>query len=381
MKKILIVTERRADFSRFKPIIDLIEKDNELDYFLIVTGAHLSKKFGKTINEIKSSKIKIFKSFSMFDQDYEKNDTGSGMTIAMGKAFINLSKILSDLKVDIILSGFDIAANFAVTVIGAHMNIPVAHIQGGEVSGTIDESIRHGMSKFSHYHLTANNDSKRRLIKMGELKKNIYTVGCPSIDAILNEQELSAEYVLKKIKIDINKKYILILQHPVTSETELIFYQINETIKALKSYGLQKLVIFPNNDAGASRIIKKIKSSNINHVSTLTLPEYKTLLKYCSVLVGNSSSGIHEALSFQKPVVNIGTRQNGRLKPKNIIDVKHNSLAIKKAIDKSLYDKNFLAKIKKLKNPYGDGNSALRIISILKKLNLDKNKLQKQITY
>ena len=142
MKKILIITERRADFSRFKPIIKLIQKERKLDYQLIVTGIHLVKKYGYTIKEINKEKFKIFSKFKMFDSKYFLKNDGSEMVRAIGKVFLNISQLIKKSKPDLILSGFDIAANFAISVAGAHMNVPVAHIQGGEVSGTIDESLR-----------------------------------------------------------------------------------------------------------------------------------------------------------------------------------------------------------------------------------------------
>ena len=167
-RKILLVTERRADFSRFKPILDKIKKDKNLDYILVVTGIHLLRKYGYSVEEIKKTNLKIHHKFKMYSNVSVKNDDGASMVSAFGTAIIKLSKILKRNKPDIVLSGFDIAANFAVTVAAAHMNIPVAHIQGGEVSGTIDESIRHAMSKFSHYHLVSNKDAYQRLVKMGE---------------------------------------------------------------------------------------------------------------------------------------------------------------------------------------------------------------------
>jgi UDP-hydrolysing UDP-N-acetyl-D-glucosamine 2-epimerase len=210
-KKIFIVTERRADYSRFKPIIRLIKKDKKLDYILVVTGIHLLKKYGYTINEIKADKFKIYKKFKMYDSKFNKEDDGAGMSRALGHAVIKLSDILKKTKPDLILSGFDIAANFAATVSGAHMNIPVAHIQGGEVSGNIDESLRHATSKFSHFHFTANSETKKRLIKMGEISKNIFTVGCPSIDALMQEKSTSKEIFMKKFDINIKKKFFNIL--------------------------------------------------------------------------------------------------------------------------------------------------------------------------
>lgn len=153
MRKIFLVTERRADYSRFKPILNLIQNDKDLTYDLVVTGLHLKDEHGNTINEIIKDGFKVFSSFEMFLED---DDTGAAMVRSFSRALYEISFALELSKPDIILSGFDIAANFAVAVAGAHMNIPVTHIQGGEVTGTIDESIRHAMSKFSHYHFAAN---------------------------------------------------------------------------------------------------------------------------------------------------------------------------------------------------------------------------------
>ena len=381
-KKILIVTERRADFSRFKPILDKIIKDKELDYILIVTGIHLLKKYGLSINEIKKTGIKINQTFKMYSNVSIKNDDGASMVSAFGTAIIKLSKILKKTKPDIVLSGFDIAANFAVTVAAAHMNIPVAHIQGGEVSGTIDESIRHAMSKFSHYHLVSNKDAYQRLVKMGEEKSKIHIVGCPSIEALFNEKLLSDKNLESKFGLDLKKKFIIVIQHSVTTELHDTKSQIKNTIEAIKKSKIQTLFICPNNDAGSTIILKEIKKNkNIFYTPTLTLSEYRSLLERCFVLVGNSSSGIHEASSFYKPVINIGSRQNGRLRSKNIIDVNYNQSEILKAL-KKIENKKFYNKlINNLKNPYSLPNTSTKILRVLNKINLSQKELQKTITY
>ena len=322
MKKILIITERRADFSRFKPIIKLIQKDKKLDYQLIVTGLHLVKKYGYTINEINKDKFKIFSKFKMFDNKYFIKNDGAEMVRAIGKVFLNISHLLKKAKPDLILSGFDIAANFAISVAGAHMNIPVAHIQGGEVSGTIDESIRHATSKFSNFHFTANKETKTRLIKLGEIPKNIFPVGCPSIDALLSENLINKKLIKKKFKIDLDENFLVVIQHPVTSEQDTLS-QINKTLSVIKNSKMQHLVVFPNNDSGSKKILQEIKKTNLNYVPTLTLSEYRTLLSGKMILLGNSSSGIHEAASFKVPVINIGSRQSGRYKPINVINVNY----------------------------------------------------------
>ena len=378
--KIFLVTERRADFSRFKPILKLIEKEKKINYQLVVTGLHLVRKHGYTINEILSEKFKVYKKFKMFNEEYFIKNDGAEMSNALGIAVCKLSKILKKSKPDLILSGFDIAANFAATICGAHMNIPVAHIQGGEVSGTIDESLRHGMSKFSNLHFTANNETKKRLIKMGEIPNHIYVVGCPSIDALKAEKLISKKKILKKYNIDLSRPFSLVIQHPVTSELKDSEKQMKETVSALRKIDIQHLIIFPNNDAGSNRILKMIKNSKLNYTPTLNLSEYKTLLTFCKILIGNSSSGIHEASTFKLPVINIGSRQNGRMKPKNIINVGHNRNQIYKAIKKGL-SINFKKKIRNIINPYGDGNSSKKIIKIIKSLKLKKLNTQKKITY
>tara|TARA_Y100000590_G_scaffold256811_1_gene288416 strand:+ start:9350 stop:10492 length:1143 start_codon:yes stop_codon:yes gene_type:complete len=380
MKKIFIITERRADFSRFKPIIKLIEKDKSLDYQLVVTGLHLVKKHGYTIKEIQKEKFKILAKFKMFDKNYFFNNDGVAMSDALGVVFKKLPKILKKVKPDLILSGFDIAANFALCVCGAHMNIPVAHIQGGEVSGTIDESLRHAMTKFSNLHFTANLDTKKRLIRMGEFKKNIFTVGCPSIDALYQEKSLKDNLILKKFNINKKNLFLLVLQHPVTSEVNLAKKQMIQTIQAIKMSKIQHLIVFPNSDAGSKDILKIIKKSKMNFTSTLNLSEYRSLLDGNMILVGNSSSGIHEAASFKVPVINIGSRQNGRMKPKNVINIKHHKKDILKAIHKAR-SFNFKKKIRNIKNPYGDGKSSKKIVKIIKSLNLKNFETQKKISY
>jgi len=378
VRKIFIVTERRADFSRFKPIIKLIQKSKKLKYILVVTGNHLLKEYGYSIKEIRKEKIKISQTFPMFLK--RKKDNGSEMVNGLGIAVQKLSEILSKHNPDIILSGFDIGANLAVTIVGAHMNIPVAHIQGGEVSGTIDESIRHAMSKFAHYHFAANNDAKKRLIRMGEKKQNIYSVGCPSIDALLDEKDCSKEYIKKKFRIDLEKKFLVLIQHPVTSEINS-GHQITNTLKAVKKIDIDKLIIYPNNDAGSKKIIKVINSSGFKIARTLNLREYKTILSKASLLIGNSSSGIHEAATFKIPVINIGTRQSGRLKPPNVISASYNARDIRKKINYVLNNKFFIKKMKSLKNPYGDGKTSKRIVRLLSQINISKKIIQKRITY
>jgi UDP-hydrolysing UDP-N-acetyl-D-glucosamine 2-epimerase len=380
-RKILILTERRADYSRFKPILKKLQNNKIFKYFILVTGTHLIKEHGLTIKEIYKDNFKIFCKFENFKNNKNnKIDDAANMIFAMGKTFLKLAKIIKKIEPNIILSGFDIGANFALTVAGAHFNIPIAHIQGGEITGSIDESLRHAMSKFANYHLVSNSDAKKRLIKMGEKAKNIFVVGCPSLDALLEEPITKDSILEKKFNLDLSKKILIVIQHPVTTENEKSREQIAQTIAAIKKSRIQTLFVMPNNDYGHKSIIKQIKKNNLNCTKTLSLSEYKSLLLKSSILIGNSSSGIHEAALFKVPVINLGNRQSGRLKPINVINAKHNSSDIFNKINYCLNNKNYIKKIKNTKSLYGNGGSAKKIINILKKINLNQS-TQKINTY
>ena len=378
-RKILLVTERRADYTKLRPILEKISKSKKLQYYLVVTGSHLLKEHGLTINEIKSDGFKITKTFSMFKK--RRKDTGAEMTRSFGRAVMNLSNIIEKVKPDIILTGFDIGANFAAAIIGAHTNIVVAHMEGGEVTGTIDDSIRHATTKFAHIHFTSNQDASNRLIKMGEMPNYVFTVGNTSLDGIKKLKKISKYDLEKKYGLNLNKPLVIILQHTVTSEIETIKENILQTIDAVKELNIQAIIIYGNADAGSQKITKVIKNLKIKQYMTIPYRDYIGLLKHASALVGNSSSGIIEAPFLHIPSINVGTRQNGRLRAESIIDVKYNKNEIKKAIKKAIDDKDFLKKVKSHKSLYGNGDSAKKIVKILEKIDLKKIPIQKKMTY
>ena len=378
-RKILIVTERRADYSKFRPVINEIKKSKKLDYQLIVTGSHLLKEHGNTIKDIQKDGYKITAKFNMYLKN--RTDSGADMASSLGNAIIHLSKIVKNLNPDIIISGFDIGANLAVAIVGAHMNIPVVHLEAGEVTGTIDEPIRHSISKFAHVHLTSNNIATKRLIKMGENPKFIFTVGSPTLDGIKKIKTIPKKELEREFKLDLNKPFVIMMQHTVTTEIKKIDKYFLETLKAIKELKIQTVIIHGNADAGSKIISKIIKDSKIHNYPNLPYEKYINLLKYSSVLVGNSSSGIIEAPFLHIPSINIGTRQLGRLSSSSVINVKYDKKEIKKAIEKSIKDKKYLNKIKKNKSYYGNGDSAKKIVKILERLELDKIPIQKKLMY
>jgi GDP/UDP-N,N'-diacetylbacillosamine 2-epimerase (hydrolysing) len=378
-KKILIVTERRADYSKFNPILDEIKKSKSLSYVLIVTGSHLLKKHGYTINEIKKDGFKISDQFLMYGSN--SLDNGAEMVKSFGKSVIKITSLVEKYNPDIILSGFDIGANLAAAIVGAHMNKVVAHIEGGEVSGTIDESIRHAITKFAHLHFTTNLIASKRLVKMGENKKFIFTVGNSSLDSILKIPKISKRQICADYNLKSEQPYIVVTMHTVTSEIKKIQSYMKNVLDAITELNLQAILIRGNADAGSNKMLHIIKNSKIKEYLSIPFPDYINLLRNSSALVGNSSSGIMEAPFLRIPSVNIGTRQSGRLRSKSVVDTNYEKLNIKNAIIKALSDERFLKNIQKQPNSYGNGNASKQIIKTLEKLDLNKIPIQKKMMY
>lgn len=288
-KKILIVTERRADYSKLRPVLAAIKNSSKLEYYLVVTGSHLLRDHGYTINEIRKDGFKIFSTFSMYEKN--KADTGASMVRAFGKSAIKLSTIIEKVKPDVILAGFDIGANFAAAITGAHMNIVVAHLEGGEITGTIDESIRHATTKFSHIHFTSNSDASIRLAKMGENPKFIFTVGNTSLDGIKKVKHIPFDKLARKYHLDSEKPFIIVLQHTVTTEIDSIKENMLQTVQAVKELKLQCILIGGNADAGSKQIDKVIKNSKIREYLTIQYEDYINLLKHSSLWLGIRAVG------------------------------------------------------------------------------------------
>lgn len=380
-RTILFITERRADYSRLKPIMKQVQKSKKLQLRLVVTGMHLLKNFGETKGVIERDGFKIDAKIPMFKANAK--DDGAAMAEAMGRVLQGLPGVLKKFKPDIVFCGFDLGAHLAAAIVAMHMNIHVAHIQGGEVSGTIDEVLRHACTKFSHLHFAATEQSRKRIIKLGENPKYVYNVGSPSLNTIKSITYPGKAAIFKKYGLDPKKNLILLLQHPVTTEVDDAVAQIQQTIAAVhginKKHNTQALAIYSNNDAGGKRIVKELKQSGIIVFPHIVYEDFLRLLKHASVLVGNSSAGIHEAPSFNLPTVNIGTRQQFRERGKNVLDVSNNKIHIQAAIEKSLFDKNHIKMIQFGTNPYDNGNTALRIVKILETVELPP--IQKVIGY
>ncbi len=369
---ITIVTGTRAEFGLLKKLIKKINKDEQLNLSLSVTGSHLSSLHGETINEIINEGLKID---SKVDLNL-KFDNPKNISSATANGIIGYSKIFSKFKPDLLIILGDRYEILAAVLAACFENIPIAHIHGGErTEGLIDESIRHAITKFSHLHFVACEIYRKRVIQLGENPKNVYNVGGLGVDAINELKLLNKSEIEKKLNIKFRNKNLLITYHPETLDNKLSIIGISELLKSLEKIKNTTLIFtLPNADQNNKIIIAKINSFVSNKsfayaFSSLGQLNYFSLLKICDGVVGNSSSGLLEAPSFKKATINIGNRQKGRIKAKSVIDCEPDEKKISASIDE-IYNKKFQNILKNIKSPYGEPGASDRIIDIIKKTEL-----------
>jgi len=379
-RKIAVTTGTRAEYGILRLVLDEIKISKKLELLLIVTGSHFSKKHGMTVNEIKADGHKIAAKVDMIPKINSEFES----TKILGSAIISFSKIFKKLKPDINLILGDRDEMLASAMAAYHMNIPNAHIHGGDKSGGLDEYTRHAITKLSNIHFAATKKSAKRILQMGEKPEFIFHIGSPSIDEILKNKITKKTELEKKYKIKITGNEILLLQHPVTTELGETDIQIIETLNAVVKLKKRTIIIGSNLDPGNDIIFKNLikfadRYDFIKFYPTLPRYDYLGFLKNCGVLVGNSSSGIIEASFFKKPVVNIGTRQQFRESGPNVINVKYfDQKSISNAIVKALKLKSNKLKYSSI---YGKSNVSKKIIKHLENIKLNRKLLQKQITY
>jgi len=379
-RKILCITGTRADYPRVKSVLKEINQRPNLELQLIVTGSHLLKEYGYSAQEIIDDGYKIDRMIQIFSGDY---NSPLGMTKAAAKCTEGIADALSELNPDLVLLTVDRIETLGAAVAVSLMNFPIAHIQGGEVTGTIDESIRHAVTKLSHIHFPATADAAERIVRMGEKPNSVFQFGCPYIDIINSVHKTSKNELSERYGFSSQRPLIIFTQHAVTTEFGSSMGQIQKTLDALKSFNYcEILAFFSNTDAGGKEIIEAIKKEdNFTIIPNMVSSDFLSLMACADVMVGNSSAAIREAPSFQLPAINIGTRQQGRLRAVNVIDVNHEKNAIIKAIDKALNNEIFKTKVNNVINPYGDGNSATKIVDVLEDTVLDEALVQKRIAY
>ncbi len=380
MRHIAIITGSRGEYGYIRPIMREIEACGDLGYRLIVTNLHLLPDFGYSLQEIERDGFKVADKIYMALDAY----TPASMAKSLGIFLMGVTDALMRLKPDIVLLAGDRGEQLMAGIAAAHMNIPVAHIQAGELSGNIDGVTRHAIARFAHIHFAANEDAAERLRKSGEQEFRIYLTGAPQLDELVNGEFAPLEELAKAYGVRTDEPLILFIQHPVTEEYEQAARQVQETLEAVCDLKCQTVVVFPNNDAGsedARRMIERYRWPFVRVERTLPRRMYIGLMRMASVMVGNSSSGLIEAPMFALPVVNVGTRQRGRYHGSNVIDVPVERAVIRSAIERAM-SPEFRVRLQSEQRPYlSDGQVSKRIVDILLRIEINEQLLKKQMAY
>jgi len=380
-RKICVVVNSRANYGRIKTVLTAIKKHPALELYLIVGASALLAKFGN-VRDI-MERDGFYPNSTVYS--IVEGETPTTMAKSTGLAIMELATIFENSKPDIVLTVADRFETMATAIAASYMNIPLAHTQGGEVTGSIDESVRHAITKLAHIHFPATDGAYENIIRMGEPSETVFNVGCPAMDAItgidLNiPSDCFDKYTGVGPKINFNEPYLVVLQHPVTTEYGLGYNQIKETLAAVSEVGIQTVWLWPNVDTGSDDISKGLREfredypeSPIHFYKNFAVDDYARLIKNCICLVGNSSSAIREGSFLGVPAVNIGTRQLGREHDANIIHANYDRVeildAIKLQIKHGRYKKSRL---------FGTGNSGERIAKILASVKLN---IQKKLSY
>ena len=391
-RTIAIFTGNRAEYGLQYPILRAVSDHPNLDYRLIVSGAHLDQNFGNTLNEIKED------GFVITDEIKIEMDAASlfSNAQAIGKCIVEVSKVLERIKPDFFVVYADRFESLAAVVASSQMNIPTVHIEGGDLTegGALDDSVRHAMTKLSHIHFTTNKQASRRIMGMGEEKWRVHTVGFPAIDLITEGNYANRTELESKYNLDFNKPVLLFSQHSVTTEYDKVEEQLNPSLRALEHLGregVQIIITYPNNDAGGKQIITQLidfinrNPQNIQLHRSLGRYNYHGILglatdsKIQVACVGNSSSGIKETPVFGCPTVNIGSRQLGRLRGENVIDADYNEQSIVKAVEKCFFNEEFRFTCRNCDNPYYIGDAGQKIASILSEIKIDQKLMRKKM--
>jgi UDP-hydrolysing UDP-N-acetyl-D-glucosamine 2-epimerase len=381
-KKICVVIGSRANYSSIKSAMRAIQRHPALELQLVVGASALLDRYGAVVNLIEKDGFTPSARVHMLIE----GETPTTMAKSTGLGLLELPTIFDTLRPNVVLTVGDRFETMATTLAAAYMNLPIAHTMGGEVSGTIDESIRHAVTKFAHLHFPASKEARERIIKLGEKPEDVHLVGCPRIDLVADilkhEMDLTASLFNTGVgeALDLNEPFLVVSQHPVTTEYGAGEKQITATLQAVQDIGLPAIVLWPNADAGSDDIARGIRKwrerkldQHMHFFKNLPVETYVQLMKKTACLVGNSSSGIREGAFIGTPVVNVGSRQEMRERGKNVIEVPYDRTAIADAIRRQTAHGPYA-----MEPIYGDGRAGERIAEIL---STAKVSVQKRITY
>jgi UDP-hydrolysing UDP-N-acetyl-D-glucosamine 2-epimerase len=388
-RRIAIFTGNRAEYGLQYPIIKAIAADPRLDHSLLVSGAHLKQQFGRTLAEIEADGFRMHAEVQIDMPE----DTLVSTAQAIGSGVINVSRALADLKPDFFVVYADRFESFAAMIAGTQMGIPTAHIEGGDYTegGALDDSVRHAMTKLAHLHFTTNAQAAKRVLDLGEEPWRVFDVGFPALDLVKAGLYAQPDEVYERYHLDRDRPVLLFTQHSVTTEFEQAAAQVQPSLVALaeagREWGCQIVLTYPNDDAGGRRIVAELEKFVAEHGAFAQLHQnlgrfyYHGVLNIADACIGNSSSGIKETPAFHCPCIDIGSRQRGRLRATNVLDVGYDTPAIKEAIRRCLFDTSFKTSVDNVQNPYGAGNAGPRIAETLATIEITPHLIQKRMTY
>jgi UDP-hydrolysing UDP-N-acetyl-D-glucosamine 2-epimerase len=378
-RKIAVVTTSRADYSHlYWPLHDL-SRHPDVDLQLIVLGAHLSPEFGHTIREIERDGLAIAARIECL----LSSDTDVGMAKTIGLATLSLADCLGQMRPDLLLLIADRYEMLAPAAVALALRIPIAHIEGGEISeGAIDNAVRHALTKMSHVHFTSTFEARARVISMGEEEWRVHRAGAPSIDHLRRNTLFTREQLDAQLHLDLTKPSVLIAYHPVTIVRDTT-QEADALFAALREVSEQILFCYPNSDAGSRALIQRTEQFLTERPDArifVNLPAltYWSLLRNVALMIGNSSSGIMETPSFALPTVNVGMRQQGRQRARNILDAAPDKADILAKVEIARSEP-FRRSLEGMQNPYGDGNASETIVSILTSVPLGEKLLIKKM--
>lgn len=379
MRTVGIVTVARSDYGIYLPILRRIRTDSELRLYMLVAGMHLSPEFGLTANTIETDGFEIGERIEML----LSSDTPEGIAKSIGLGVLGFAQAFAKCRPEIILVLGDRFEMYAAALAALPFQIPIAHIHGGELTeGAIDDALRHSMTKLSHLHFVSTEEYAKRVMQMGEEPWRVTVTGAPSLDLIRDMTFFSKEELESRFHLDLSCPPVLATYHPVTREYESTEWQMRQVLTALERSKLPIIFTSPNSDTSSRAIVRLIHEFIQTHsrsafVANLGAQGYFNLMRHSAVMVGNSSSGIIEALSFGLPVVNIGSRQRGRVRSANVVDVGYDAAEIVEAMERAL-SSEFRASFAGRPNPYGDGHASERIVRVLRETDLGKELLMKR---
>lgn len=371
-RRIAVVTTSRADYSHLYWPLRELDADPSIELGVFVLGPHLSPEFGATIVEIERDGFPVKARIECL----LSSDTDTGMAKTIGIAIQSLADALSSWRPDLLLLIADRYEMLAPANVAVALRIPIAHIEGGEISqGAIDDQVRNAITKLAHIHFTSTATARKRVIAMGEEPWRVHHAGAPSLDHLKRSKLLSREELESRLGVKLSKPVVLAAWHPVTILRDTNA-EANALFEALENSPGQLIFVYPNTDAGSYALIERTRSLVVRRPNTqvfvnLDAVTYWSLLKHVDVMIGNSSSGIMEAASFALPVVNVGMRQQGRERARNIIDAPANAEAIRRALNRAL-NPAFRNGLRGMNNPYGDGTASKKIVRVLATAPLDE---------